>query len=126
MLQYSYSYKLIIMIRNTGCCGLKEIDGLQSRAIDSLEQVVQYRTKNLFCSVVFSDNTRWDKRGIKLGKYIEENKLGSIVKTRSVKNPNSNNTINVWVWNINVKALFKHVNKELGTNYKPRQVVNIW
>jgi len=43
--------------------------------------------------------------GMRLAKYIRKHGLGTIVETTHRKNPNSGNTMKVWLWGINHKRL---------------------
>ena len=44
----------------------------------------------------------------KLWAYIKKHKLGTVMKTRARRNPNSGNNIVVYVWSIDHTALKKH------------------
>jgi hypothetical protein len=57
------------------------------------------------------------KTGPALRKYIEDNSLGTVIESPPAKNPNSGNTIRVWVWMIDhmkLKQWAKHRNRSTG------------
>lgn len=114
------------MIRNTGCCGIKEIDGLRNEPISNLEQVVLARSGDGFCTILFSDVPDYGK-GRDFAQFIKANKLGDLVKMDEVLNPNSDNMIEAWLFTFDTDAIFDCYNKHTGEDYKPyERELDIW
>lgn len=97
-------------IQDTYCCGVKELDGIS--AFRSAKQVMgefyNEITNNFNCPPIILF-TGVSKKGYaqKLKLYIKRNKLGAVVNTKPVKNPNSGNLIEAFLWTVNYKALEK-------------------
>ena len=102
----------MVDVRSTECCGVVELDGV---GYDSAQSIVEQvheewgdydHTK--FRYVVFNDTpTQGSDRpsGAKLANFIKKNKLGDIIVTKSNINPNSGNSLRVWVWTYNRQAV---------------------
>lgn len=50
--------------------------------------------------VIFSDTANATSPGHKLAAFIEQHKIGEVIKSGHRKNPNSGNDIVVWVWTL--------------------------
>lgn len=79
-----------------------------------------------FSQVIFSDNLTESGRkrrrcgGIELAKFIRDNKLGTLVESRTIVNRNTGNKIKTWIWNVsNLRKLKKAVGWK-----KPKDVYN--
>lgn len=45
-------------------------------------------------------------RGAEIATYIEKHKMGKVHKTSSMRNPNSEHMLTMWIWEVN-KSAFK-------------------
>lgn len=99
----------------TVSCGVKQLSELRTQPQRLLQQ-----TKNAyhpaepfgkFSTIVFSDATSSQAQytGTTFTKFIRDNKLGTVVKSQSIKNPNSRNKIATWVWNINWRRVNQYL-----------------
>lgn len=59
--------------------------------------------------IVFSDAIA-NRNGAKLAKFIENNKLGKVIKSSVKANPNTGHKIRVLVWEVDRLATLKWVN----------------
>lgn len=59
---------------------------------------------------IFSDTVS-SGAGLKLAKYIRDNRLGTVQISRAKVNPNSGNTIQVFTWKVNDRALQRWTGK---------------
>src|SRR3990167_8706828 len=91
------------------CCGIREgigidyndhydVDGNEIKfnpkvALDELKNNARY--SNRFAYIIFSSIT---KNGAKLAKYIRSHRLGDITTLKPRPNPNTGNTLQVWLW----------------------------
>ena len=99
----------MVDINTTCCCGLKEINGIiYSKPKDTIRTVLEDQIENESHPpfYIFTGVTK-EKYGNKLEKYIKKYKLGTIIKTHSKRNPNSENFITIWTWEINNQNLKK-------------------
>jgi hypothetical protein len=72
----------------------------------------------------FSDNhaqmyrnaewVKWKPYGQPMADFITENKLGSVVHIEAAENPNSGNTLEMWVWTPDEDALTEWCDKNLS------------
>lgn len=119
-------------IRETHCCGLGDMDGLQyhddmgddeynAGLLPSPEDCVMSAWYERLAFVTFAQATFRtslldsdeaiafykvaNRQGWKLAAYIRKHKLGTIVGGRKAVNPNSGNDLRVWLWTINRPAL---------------------
>lgn len=93
------------MIRTTACCGVREFDGLDGGSEATVKEVVTYLDRDdSWRFLVFTDITA-DGYGSRLSSYVKKHKLGNIVCSRSAINPNTDNRIKVWVWELNHRAV---------------------
>lgn len=94
------------------CCGMRELSSIRDNEDPKINVLITAR-ENLhdmggFSLVVFSDNSKSRyKYGQKLSAFIIKNKLGAVVETPRVRNPNTGRTICGWLWQVNVSALRK-------------------
>lgn len=58
--------------------------------------------------ILFSDVAGPKKGGAKLAAFIGKKKLGPLISSRAVVNPNSGNKIKVWMWTVDRKKLAKY------------------
>ena len=96
-------------IESTSCCGLKEIESITGESPEELlKGVCEYLNAEVwefdFSLLLFTATTDMDE-GDNLAKYIKKGGLGTVVKTRPKKNPNTGNRIVAWVWSVNERAL---------------------
>lgn len=102
-------------------CGVRELVGLDDdpkTLIANLldEEYLEYDDKSFrFSQVIFSDNLTEGGRkrksgGVELAKFIRDNKLGTLVESRTITNRNTGNKIKTWIWNVsNLRKLKKAV-----------------
>lgn len=97
-----------------------EIQGLNCCGIDELVDIDFYKNepKTVICDVcktyfedekqcafyMFSD-INYKIAAKNLVKFIKKNKLGLITKSPSRVNPNSGNSLTIWLWTINKRNL---------------------
>lgn len=97
--------------RAMGSCGVRQIYELPSIPASAVKSVKKKFARDYLgavydpCAMVcFSDVTR-GSRGTRLADYIAEKKLGPVMASQSVRNPNSGNLITVWIWHVDTNAL---------------------
>ncbi len=103
-------------IYETHCCGLRELHHINEGSNEDIverayECIFEYMED--FAFFVFTDEVS-EGNGTSLAKFIVENNLGRITKSRSRVNPNTGHTIKIWVWEIkhdNLKKWRKKNNK---------------
>lgn len=92
-------------------CGAVELESLDDNPEDSLLDLgaCSYEENDApFAYAIWSDVFGRYRRGNKLYHYIRKNfKRSEIVRTKSARNPNSGNTIAVYVWRIPNKRFKK-------------------
>ena len=102
-----------ILISRLNCCGINEIADIYENHPDIITNQIakDYVEKgNQSAFYIFSDIG--DKKiGNSLAKYIKKNKLGLITKSPSRINPNSGNSLKVWIWTLNKQNLRNYWNK---------------
>src|SRR3990167_6350675 len=111
---------MTVTVRNTGCCGLKELDNLGTeptpeQAMTTLRQ--EWRGNLLRCTFILftgvtdrvtDDHThvrREDDYGKGFANFIEEHNLGTVVSTTSKRNPKTGNNIGAWIWTVDHAAV---------------------
>lgn len=57
---------------------------------------------------------REDNYGLKLSKWIEKQKLGTVVASPSRVNPNTGNKVTVWIWTVNKVNLIRYFKTHKG------------
>ena len=95
------------VLSSQNCCGIREISGVWN--IDGpkgvLKTVHSYFRGGGSCAIImFSDAMAYGD-GAKLSAIIKKHKLGLVVETGRVHNPNSGRAIKGWLWTVNKKAL---------------------
>ena len=103
-MQMSYNY----------CCGIREVHNLGADRYEdnpkkALIDILQIRFEEYENSafILFSEvrTKKSYKYGQQLKKLIEKLNLGKVLSTNSKINPNSKNTIRVYLWEVNQKAV---------------------
>lgn len=90
---------------NTSNCGIKEFKGI--REYNNPRNFIKTIYDQIFIDRInpgiiwFSDDIGARKIGYEIQKYIEDYKLGQITCSNPTKNPNSDHTIAMWIWEIN-------------------------
>jgi hypothetical protein len=101
-------------VESTNCCGVGELYDLDGRGpeenIRDMQRILR-REVSLWVSLkavyLFHDAV-WYGNGRKLAAYIRKHKLGELVETGKVRNPNSRRLIQAWLWTIDKKAILNH------------------
>ena len=96
-------------IRDTFCCGVKELDYIEYESSREIMQEI-YESERDFAFILFTATSEM-KEGRNLAKYIKKHKLGSVTRSPSRINPNTHNHISVWVWSVNHNAINRWGNK---------------
>lgn len=106
---------------NMCCCGIKEITGIGGEKPTDVILDISYRLfskeyedDNSCAFMIFSD-IKEKTTGKNLEKEIKKLNLGNVIRSKSKKNPNSNNSLAVWIWELNrtnLKKYFKEHEKE--------------
>ena len=70
-----------------------------------------------FRYAIFSQAGARAKYGVAFAKFIQENKLGKVVRAdgKFHKNPNSGNMLTAWIWTLDEKAIDAWLKKELAS-----------
>lgn len=119
-------------IQETACCGVKEIDGImgqRSRIIvrDAIRGLLEFYDDgmNLNCAfLTFSEVIKGKKKeykrqyGAELAEYIKENKLGTVKKSISKVNPNSGNTIRMYIWETKPENMMNWFKENFPRDFK--------
>jgi hypothetical protein len=100
------------------CCGIKELAPIESFTPDGAIRNVARRTmwgpsgrKDVlewptnFRFLIFSQAGTRAKYGTNMVKFIEDNKLGTVVEGGNGINPNSRRRVRVWVWTVDHDAV---------------------
>ena len=101
------------------CCGLNEIDGIRDDENKNhpertvIEVAKQFFSGDKKCAFMIFTDIKRKKAGKTLEAYLRRNKLGTVTKSMPAINPNSKNSLTVWVWKINKKKLETYKNKEI-------------
>ena len=71
-----------------------------------------------FRYAIFSQAGARAKYGVAFAKFIEENRLGKVVRADSKfhKNPNSGNMLTAWIWTLDEKAIDAWLKESLATS----------
>lgn len=108
-------------------CGVRQLYGVRDKEpkevlYEALKDVrpwgVDWQLNNMrFGIILFSDKVarprgaKYSKfGGVKFAEFVIENKLGKIISSDIITNPNTSNKIQVWVWQLNRPALIKWYN----------------
>lgn len=121
-----------MQIRNTSCCGLKEIEDLQDadepedavRLLLDISGTKEYSTTQhryvpklniLFSHVLFTEVIGDGGYGRQLSAYVKKHHLGTVVMSSTSTNPNTGNRIRCYIWTIDKPAIkawwLKHCSK---------------
>lgn len=97
------------------CCGYLEESDIRDfdTALEGLKDwfyTCHREYEWTFAGIVFTDNLL-RKKGIALAKLIRSAKIGSIVSSRPKLNRNTDNTVQMWIWNVD-EAAFKRFAKK--------------
>lgn len=110
------SYIMSYINTDTACCGLGEVDNINGEKPEEILRNIKNNFKKFYPDdewgygefngtfLIFSD-IRKKKYGKDLAKYIVKNNLGEVGTLPSNKNPNSGNSLKVWLWRINFITL---------------------
>lgn len=105
-------------IQGTSCCGVGEIYGLyvdaterQTNFDNTIRSVLEYRFANHEHAIYLFTDAVDDGNGVGFRNFIRHNRLGRVVETHKVVNPNSDNYIKAWLWTPNEKNLEKYAKK---------------
>lgn len=108
---------------DTSCCGVKEIVDICDEKLNNeslLRDITDLRyedgDKGNCCYYFFTDINLCEY-GNSLKKYITDNKLGTVTRSGAKKNPNSGNSIKVYLWTVNNGALYLWHKKHGGDKW---------
>ncbi len=95
------------------CCGIEELYGLATNPNDNLFALEEQSSHRAM--VIFHDTVN---RGLgkKLVAKIRKKKLGTVISSPVVKNPNTSNDIQMWIWVPDWLAVSKYVTSLVDTN----------
>lgn len=93
---YSYDEYDNCNIDLTECCGIEEFYGLSSDTNAVLAYIADNSDRRAM--IIFHDRIGDGNRGEKLANKIRRLKLGKVIGTPAVHNPNSGNLIKMWTW----------------------------
>jgi hypothetical protein len=114
-------------LKETECCGIRELDGIMSDN-DARKSVVdaaeQWHEEDVDGAFVFFSSFGSSTAGQNIAAYIEKYKLGTVMKTRPTLNPNSGNVLTMWVWTVNKRNFrrFWRKTKRYKENYAEGEV----
>lgn len=94
--------------KNIQCCGIYELVGVEDYSPEDCIAAVKHGGF-VGSHVIFSVTHRHIKDGLKLAQLIRRKKLGSVIKGKENRNPNSGNRLTVWTWAVNMDRLRNHV-----------------
>lgn len=89
----------------TECCGIEELYRLVGDPNVCLIKVAGDSQRRAM--IIFHDAVIY-KKGSLLARKIRAKKLGVLQSSKKVRNPNSNNIIQMWIWYPDWVALDKH------------------
>lgn len=114
----------MVSLHGTRCCGVFEIDRLSTETdpakafLHAMDQVLRYNIDFPFItftgvvkftrtpeSYLHVGTARDDNYGETFAKWIEENKVGTIVRSEARRNW-SENDIQIWIWQIDRPAAY--------------------
>lgn len=103
---------------NVGCCGILELCEILGTYPRTPQKILKDCYEDFFIIrwnhenqevptpsarfVLFSDIGP-TKTGNALMKYIQENKLGTVVKIKSATNPNTGNLVSPYIWTVQIQ-----------------------
>lgn len=100
----------MVKIRSTECCGLGIIDRLGScrdfgAVIRKIKQTHPRRAHYVFSEAVSPYGLVNRKYGEEFMAYILKNKLGTVVKSTTRRNPNSGNNLTIYTWTVSPRGI---------------------
>ena len=109
--------------RHTTCCGMCELNELQSGPVASLAALAAWQegyygfgtdftSGNFKPMVIFSDRVNY-QNGEELAEFIRAKRLGNLVTIKPVRNPNSGYNVQGWLWRIDKKRWNAWVKKHI-------------
>jgi hypothetical protein len=111
--------------KSTECCGVYEMYGLDRPPQNHVLKIYETFGEERYNVFIFHDVTLYNN-GTKLRDFIKRHKLGKILATPSVHNPNTGRNVSLWTWVVNWDNLNRFMNdKVLVVDYsgyysKPR------
>lgn len=101
-----------MQLRELGCCGIKEIVGCQGWDTDRERffHLVRGYSGLLPCAWVCVNGVNHHHYVEHFAAFVEENKLGPLVTLPPAVNPNSGNTLDVRMWQVDRAALLNWYN----------------
>lgn len=112
-------------IAQTSCCGLREIENLSD--YNHTKEAMQAFCKKFLNTDLYGGYTSdkyafvlftgviEERYGQRFARFITATKLGKVTGSRARINPNSENVIKVWIWELNKQALIRwHKKHNLG------------
>lgn len=93
------------------CCAIREISGIHDvSCFGAILAIARHRFEDdeprvrpfyiFSCSIEMQDGER-------LTRYIQRNKLGSVVKSKVLRNDNSKNLVQVWLWSVDKENFYQ-------------------
>jgi len=109
----------MIDINGLDCCGIKEIVDIDNYTENPKQIILDicedyYKEEHMCAFYIFSDIQK-KKAGKNLKNFIQKNKLGLITLSPIRINPNSGNSLRVYLWTIDKKNLKQYWHK--NNNY---------
>lgn len=92
----------------TQCCGIRELNGVEGADAEELllDAARQHTTCGRSAAYIFFSCTAPYKKNVKkLAALIKKNKLGKVTMTEAIRNPNSGNSLTMWVWRVENQKL---------------------
>lgn len=90
-----------------GCCGIKEIQGLSSwpNYPDDFFHAIRDHNGSMPCAWVCFNGVRTGGYVSSFARFLEKEKLGPVISLPDIVNPNSNNMLDVRMWQVDHTAL---------------------
>lgn len=113
-------------IEETTCCGIREFSGLPEDPFDAIDEIAldifgQPRNFNgelfeRYAFVMFSQNDIQENLGRNLMEAINDYNLGECTLTGEASNPNTGNTITLFLWKLDHNAIYEYYKKSILNN----------
>lgn len=102
----------MIEIRGLDCCGIRELIDIDAYLTEP-EQIIadvceEYYIHEHRCAFYLFSDIQDKKSGKELSSFIKKNKLGTITMSPVRVNPNSDNSLRVYLWTISRANLRKY------------------
>jgi hypothetical protein len=96
-----------VIFNPLGCCGIKEIQGLSNWQAypDSFYHAIKDHNGGLPCAWVCFNGVRAGGYVAAFARFLEQEKLGTVISLPDIVNPNSNNMLDVRMWQVDQVAL---------------------